>query len=280
MINFTKMQGLGNDYVFIYCIDCNVNTNTMSSLARFVSNRHFGVGSDGVILIGDSDIADFKMRIFNSDGSEAEMCGNGIRCVGKFVHDKGLTGKKDISIETLAGIKYIRLNIENEQVKSVTVDMGEPILECENIPVDSKFREINVQVEDRVFCISCVSMGNPHGVIVVDDLESFNIQKYGPILESDKHFPNKANIEFVSVLDRKNIKMRVWERGSSETLACGTGACATMVACNLKGLVEDKVNIHLLGGDLEIEWNKENNHVYMTGPAETVFEGELDYDNN
>ena len=158
--------------------------------------------------------------------------------------------------------------------------MGEPILECENIPVDSKSREINVQVEDRVFCISCVSMGNPHGVIVVDDLESFNIQKYGPILESDKHFPNKANIEFVSVLDRKNIKMRVWERGSSETLACGTGACATMVACNLKRLVEDKVNIHLLGGDLEIEWNKENNHVYMTGPAETVFEGELDYDNN
>ena len=280
MINFTKMQGLGNDYVYIYCIDCNVNTNTMSSLARFVSDRHFGVGSDGVILIGDSDIADFKMRIFNSDGSEAEMCGNGIRCVGKFVHDKGLTGKKDISIETLAGIKYIRLNIENEQVKSVTVDMGEPILECENIPVDSKSREINVQAEDRTFCVSCVSMGNPHGITVVDDLDSFNIQKYGPILENDKHFPNKANIEFVSVLDRKNIKMRVWERGSSETLACGTGACATMVACNLKGLVEDKVNIHLLGGDLEIEWNKENNHVYMTGPAETVFEGELDYDNN
>lgn len=280
MIKFTKMQGLGNDYVYVYCGDCNVSTSSMSSLARFVSDRHFGVGGDGLILIGESDVADFKMRIFNSDGSEAEMCGNGIRCVGKFVYDKGLTDKREISVETLAGIKKIWLNVEDKEVKSVRVDMGEPVLECAKIPVNSEDRVIDIKADDREFCVSCVSMGNPHGVTVVEDLENFNIEKYGPILECDKHFPNRANIEFVSILDRKNIKMRVWERGSSETLACGTGACATMVACNLNGFVENKVNVHLLGGTLEIEWNKENNHVYMTGSAKTVFEGELDYDNN
>ena len=262
MIKFTKMQGLGNDYVYVYCSDCNVSTSSMSSLARFVSDRHFGVGGDGLILIGESDVADFKMRIFNSDGSEAEMCGNGIRCVGKFVYDKGLTDKREISVETLAGIKKIWLNVEDKEVKSVRVDMGEPVLECAKIPVNSEDRVIDIKADDREFCVSCVSMGNPHGVTVVEDLENFNIEKYGPILECD------------------NIKMRVWERGSSETLACGTGACAAMVACNLNGLVENKVNVHLLGGTLEIEWNKENNHVYMTGSAKTVFEGELDYDNN
>ena len=279
MINFTKMQGLGNDYIYIYWSDCKIATNDISSLARFVSNRHFGIGSDGLILIEDSKVADFKMRIFNSDGSEAEMCGNGIRCVGKFVYDKGLTNNIEISIENLAGIKYISLNIEGNHVKNVTVDMGEPVLECEKIPVNSTSRDITINVADREFKLSCISMGNPHSITIVDDLDSFEIQKYGPILENDSHFPKKSNIEFVNVLDEDNIKMRVWERGAGETLACGTGACATMVACNLKKLVGDRVTVHLLGGSLEIEWKKASNHIYMTGPAETIFEGELNYDN-
>ena len=245
MIKFTKMEGLGNDYVYMDAI--NQKIENRSELARFVSNRNFGIGSDGLILIERSEVTDFKMTMFNSDGSQAEMCGNGIRCVAKFVYDKGMTDKTTLKIETLAGIKILELNVEDGKVKTVRVDMGEPILEAEKVPV----------------------------VSIVKDTSKFDVKKYGEELEVNKAFPRRTNVEFVQIIDRNTIKMRVWERGAGETLACGTGACATAVACNLNGLTDRKVTIELLGGNLEIEWNKENNHVYMTGPATTVFEGEL-----
>lgn len=276
MIKFTKMHGLGNDYVYIDAINQNIENE--SSLARFVSNRHFGIGSDGLILICKSDVADFKMRMFNSDGSEAEMCGNGIRCVGKFVYDKGLTNKTKVEIETLAGIKTLILNTRNGKVETARVDMGEPILEAEKIPVisnENPVKNLILNAEGEKFKFTCVSMGNPHAITVVDDTESFNVERYGKVLEVAKAFPKKANIEFAQIINKSKINMRVWERGAGETLACGTGACATAVACNLNGLTERMVNIELLGGNLEIEWNKDDNHVYMTGPAVTVFDGEL-----
>lgn len=276
MIKFTKMHGLGNDYVYIDAINQKIENE--SSLAKFVSNRHFGIGSDGLILICKSDIADFKMRMFNSDGSEAEMCGNGIRCVGKFVYDKGLTDKTTVKIETLAGIKTLVLNTKDGKVETARVDMGEPILETEKIPVISKeqpVKNLELEAENKKFKFTCVSMGNPHAITIVENTKEFDVEKYGKILEVDKAFPKKANIEFAQIIDKENIKMRVWERGAGETLACGTGACATAVACNLNGLTDRKVNIELLGGTLNIEWNEKDNHVYMTGPAVTVFDGEL-----
>ena len=276
MIKFTKMHGLGNDYVYIDAINQKIENE--SSLAKFVSNRHFGIGSDGLILICKSDIADFKMRMFNSDGSEAEMCGNGIRCVGKFVYDKGLTDKTTVKIETLAGIKTLALNTKEGKVETARVDMGEPILEAEKIPVISKehpVKNLELEAENEKFKFTCVSMGNPHAITIVENTKEFDVEKYGKILEVDKAFPKKANIEFAQIIDKENIKMRVWERGAGETLACGTGACATAVACNLNGLTGRKVNIELLGGTLNIEWNEKDNHVYMTGPAVTVFDGEL-----
>lgn len=276
MIKFTKMHGLGNDYVYIDAINQKIENE--SSLAKFVSNRHFGIGSDGLILICKSDIADFKMRMFNSDGSEAEMCGNGIRCVGKFVYDKGLTDKTTVKIETLAGIKTLVLNTKDGKVETARVDMGEPILEAEKIPVISKeqpVKNLELEAENKKFKFTCVSMGNPHAITIVENTKEFDVEKYGKILEVDKAFPKKANIEFAQIIDKENIKMRVWERGAGETLACGTGACATAVACNLNGLTGRKVNIELLGGTLNIEWNEKDNHVYMTGPAVTVFDGEL-----
>lgn len=276
MIKFTKMHGLGNDYVYIDAINQKIENE--SSLAKFVSNRHFGIGSDGLILICKSDIADFKMRMFNSDGSEAEMCGNGIRCVGKFIYDKGLTDKTIVKIETLAGIKTLVLNTKDGKVETARVDMGEPILEAEKIPVISKeqpVKNLELEAENKKFKFTCVSMGNPHAITIVENTKEFDVEKYGKILEVDKAFPKKANIEFAQIIDKENIKMRVWERGAGETLACGTGACATAVACNLNGLTGRKVNIELLGGTLKIEWNEKDNHVYMTGPAVTVFDGEL-----
>ena len=276
MIKFTKMHGLGNDYVYMDAIHQHIEKE--SSLAQFVSNRHFGIGSDGLILICKSDVADFKMRMFNADGSEAEMCGNGIRCVGKFVYDKGLTNKTQVTIETLAGIKILQLNVENGKVKTVKVDMGEPILEPKKIPVISEekpVRNLELKAEDKEFKFTCVSMGNPHAITIVDNTKEFDVERYGKQLEIDKAFPNKTNVEFIEIIDKNNIKMRVWERGAGETLACGTGACASVVACALNDLTEHKVNVELLGGMLEIEWSKEDNHVYMTGPAVTVFEGEL-----
>lgn len=276
MIKFTKMHGLGNDYVYMDAIHQNIENESL--LAQFVSNRNFGIGSDGLILICKSDIADFKMRMFNSDGSEAEMCGNGIRCVGKFVYDKKMTDKTEVRIETLAGIKILKFNIKEGKVESVKVDMGEPILEPKNIPVVSEekvVKNLKIKAIDKEFKFTAVSMGNPHAITLVEDVKNFDVKKYGEVIEIDNKFPNKTNVEFIEILDKNNIKMRVWERGAGETLACGTGACASVVACILNNLTNSKVKVELLGGFLEIEWNKEDNHVYMTGPAVTVFEGEL-----
>ena len=276
MIKFTKMHGLGNDYVYIDAINQNIKNE--SEMAKFISDRHFGIGSDGLILICKSDIADFKMRMFNSNGSEAEMCGNGIRCVGKFVYDKGFTNKTEVKIETLAGIKTLILNVKDGKVDTVRVDMGEPILNPEEIPVISEenpVKNLVLTAEEKNFKFTCVSMGNPHAITIVNNIEKFEVEKYGKILEINKSFPKKSNIEFIEIIDRKNVKMRVWERGTGETLACGTGACATAVACIINELTERKVKIELLGGNLEIEWNNKDNHLYMTGPATTVFEGEI-----
>ena len=287
MIKFTKMEGLGNDYVYIDCTKQDIKN--ASNLAKIISDRHFGVGSDGLILIESSKKADFRMKMFNSDGTEAEMCGNGIRCVGKYVYDKGLTDKTTLKIETLAGIKVLNLNVEDGKVKTVKVDMGEPILDYKLIPAKDgkvyksrdgiKFYKVNINIEGDLKELTCVSMGNPHGIDFANNIEKLKIEKFGPIIEVDEHFPNKVNAEFIEILDKHNIKMRVWERGAGETLACGTGACASVVASFLNGYTERNVTVELLGGKLEIEWNKEDNHVYMTGPAETVFEGEFDESN-
>ena len=275
-MKFTKMNGCGNDYVYINgFVEKVENPN---ELARKVCDRHFGIGSDGLILILPSKEADFCMRMFNADGSEGEMCGNGIRCVAKYVYDHKMTNEKRISIETKAGIKYLDLTIEKEKVTKVRVNMGEPILEPEKIPVKSeKKRVINepIEVAGKTWNMTCVSMGNPHAVVFVEDTKNFEIEKYGPLFESHEVFPNKTNTEFVQVLSRNEINMRVWERGSGETLACGTGTCASVMACLLNGYTDENVLVHLLGGDLQITYDKETNHVFMTGPAETVFEGEL-----
>ena len=279
MIKFTKMEGLGNDYVYIDCTQMSESQiKDISNLAKFISDRHFGVGSDGLILICKSEIADFKMKMFNQDGTEAEMCGNGIRCVGKFVYDKGLIAKKNLKIETLAGIKELELHLKNEKVNTVTVNMGRPIFEAKDIPVISNeeiVKNLKIKALDKEFTFTCVSMGNPHAITIVDNVDNFDVEKYGKVLEVDEHFPKKANIEFIEIVDRNNIKMRVWERGSGETLACGTGASASCVACTLNNLVNEKedINVKLLGGNLTIKWDEE---VFMTGSANTVFEGTLE----
>ena len=275
-INFTKMQGIGNDYVYIDCFKQELNED-LSDLTRKISDRHFGVGSDGLILIMPSENADFRMRMFNSDGSEAEMCGNGIRCVGKYVYDKGLTDKISVSIETLVGIKVLDLTVVDGSVSLVKVDMGEPILEPQKVPVISngeKFVSQTVEIEDEeYFILTCVSMGNPHAIAFVDDVNQVPIDKIGPKIEKFKIFPKRPNVEFVRVVNSGLLEMRVWERGAGETLACGTGACATAVAGVLNNVSDRKVTIKLLGGELHIEWNENDNHVYMTGPAEIVFDG-------
>ena len=287
MLEFTKMQGIGNDYVYIDCTKKELENP--EKISQIVSDRHFGIGSDGLILILNSKIADFKMEIYNADGSQAEMCGNGIRCVAKFVYDKGLTDKTKIKIETLAGIKELELNVENGKVKTVKVDMGEPILEAEKIPVyidekmkaegitpTSVIKNLKLEAYNQNFIFTCVSMGNPHAITFIDDVEKFDVKKFGSVFEVAKAFPKKSNIEFVEIIDKENINMRVWERGSGETMACGTGSCASVVACILNNKTSNKVKVHLLGGEIYIEWNKENNHIYMTGPAEIVFEGKID----
>ena len=277
MLKFTKMHGLGNDYVYMDAI--NQNIENRSELAKYVSDRHFGIGSDGLILICKSDVADFRMEMYNQDGSQAEMCGNGIRCVGKFVYDKGLTNKTTISIETLAGIKVLEMQEEQGKIKLVKVDMGEPILEPEKIPVKSNeypVKNLILKAEDKEFKFTCVSMGNPHAIAFIkEDVNNFDICKYGKILELDNVFPNKTNVEFVNIIDKKTLEMRVWERGAGETLACGTGACGTAVAGFLNNYTQREVTVKLLGGDLNIKWNQNDNHVYMIGPATTVFEGEI-----
>ncbi len=276
-MKFTKMQGCGNDYVYINCFEENVKNP--SELAIKMSNRNFGVGSDGLILVMPSDIADCKMRMFNSDGSESEMCGNGIRCVGKFVHDKNIVKKDIITVETLAGIKTLEFfKDENNMVLDVKVNMGQPIFNPKDIPVISDeeiVKNLKLKALDKEFIFTCVSMGNPHAITFVDDVDNFDVNKYGSILESDPAFPKRANIEFVEVIDNNNLKMRVFERGSGETFACGTGTCATVVASFLNGKCDrENVNVKLLGGTLNISWDNKDNNVYMIGPARFVFEGD------
>lgn len=274
-MEFTKMHGCGNDYVYINCFKENIDNP--SELSIKMSNRHFGIGSDGLVLILPSEKADFRMRMFNSDGSEAEMCGNAIRCVGKYVYDRGMIGQTNIDIETLAGIKNLTLFLENNEVTLVTVDMGEPILDPKLIPVNSPKKPVikePLMILNEKYEFTCVSMGNPHAITQVDNVKQFPLEKMGPIVEVDEMFPKKTNVEFVEVLDRQHLNMRVWERGAGETLACGTGACATLVACVLNNLSDRKATLHLLGGDLIIEWRESDNHVMMTGPAQMVFEGQ------
>ena len=275
-MKFTKMHGIGNDYVYVNCFEESVKNP--AEVSKFVSDRHFGIGSDGLILISPSAIADFRMNIYNADGSQAEMCGNGIRCVAKYVYDYGLTDKTEISVETLAGIKYLRLQVENGKVASVEVNMGAPILEPKEIPVaveESPVVNVPVEVKGKIYHMTCVSMGNPHAIIFMNNVKDLDIAAIGPYFENHTVFPKRTNTEFVEVLDRNTVNMRVWERGSDETLSCGTGACATTVACILNDKTENEVTVHLLGGDLKIRWDREANQVYMTGPATVVFDGEI-----
>lgn len=275
-MKFTKMQGLGNDYVYVNCFKETIENPP--EMAKKVSNRNFGIGSDGLIMINPSDVADFEMEMYNADGSRSEMCGNGIRCVGKYVYDYGLTEKEHISVETLAGIKYLDLTAEDGKVKLVKVDMGSPELVPANIPIvadGDRVIDEPINVNGTEYRMTGVSMGNPHAVVYVEDVKGLDIETIGPAFENHERFPNRVNTEFVKVLDRNTVEMRVWERGSGETMACGTGACAVAVACILNGLTEDKVTVKLLGGDLQIEWDKEADKVYMTGPAEVSFDGEI-----
>lgn len=275
-MKFTKMQGIGNDYVYVNCLQETIENP--SELAKKISDRHYGVGSDGLIMINPSDKADFEMEMYNADGSRGEMCGNGIRCVAKYVYDYGLTDKTSISVETLAGIKYLDLTVEDGKVVLVKVDMGKPMLRPEEVPVVSEKEEVidePITVDGQEYRMTCVSMGNPHAVVFIDqDVKEFPLETVGVKFENHERFPKRVNTEFVNVLDRHTAQMRVWERGSGETLACGTGACAVAVACALNGLMEDEVTVKLLGGDLQIKWDREKNTVYMTGPAEVVFDGE------
>lgn len=275
-LRFTKMHGAGNDYIYINGITQKVKNP--SQLAIELSNRNFGIGSDGLVLILPSDSCDFRMQMFNSDGSEAEMCGNASRCVAKFVFDNGLTMDKKITLETLAGIKELTLLEGNDRVRKVRVDMGEPILDPELIPVKVAEKPVlnyPLDIDGEIWEISCVSMGNPHAVVFTKEIDKLNLTTLGPKFETNSLFPRKTNTEFVEIVNRQTLNMRVWERGAGETLACGTGACAVAVAAILNGYCDRQVTIHLLGGDLQIEWSEENNHVYMTGEATTVFEGEI-----
>ena len=273
-MKFTKMQGLGNDYIYVNCLEESVPDP--SGTARKISDRHFGVGSDGLVLILPDDDADFRMRMFNSDGSESEMCGNAARCVGKYIHDRGLSDAEEIRLMTGAGLKILKLKIRDGKTESVRVDMGEPILEAERIPTTlTGLQVINAPVEalGETYSATCVSMGNPHAVIFVDDTEQFDVHGVGAVIENYPLFPRKTNVEFVTVTDREHLRMRVWERGAGETMACGTGACATLVATVLNGLCERKAILQLNGGPLTVEWDPETNHVFQEGPAEFVFDG-------
>lgn len=275
-MKFTKMQGLGNDYVYVNCFQENVENP--SEIAIKVSDRHFGIGSDGLILIKPSEVADFRMDMYNADGSQAEMCGNGIRCVAKYVYDYGLTDQTEISVETLAGIKYLKLQIEDGKVSQITVNMGQPELNPAKIPVQAEGEQVvdePIEVNGTTYKMTCVSMGNPHCIVFVEDTASFPLEEIGPMFENHERFPKRVNTEFIQILNRNEVNMRVWERGSGETLACGTGACASTVACILNGLTDNEITLHLLGGDLIVRWDQEENLVYMTGPAKVVFDGEI-----
>ena len=276
-MKFTKMEGCGNDYIYVNGFENKIDNP--GELAVKISDRHFGIGSDGLILINPSDKADFRMDMYNADGSVGEMCGNGIRCVAKYVYDFGMTNKEEITVETLAGIKTLHLTVEDGKVRSVRVNMGTPVLTAGEIPVLSKKERMidePITVLGQSYHITCVSMGNPHAVTFIDDTDSLKIEQIGPHFEHHPIFPNRVNTEFIQVVDADTIKMRVWERGSGETFACGTGACASVVACVLNGKTNNRVTVHLLGGDLLVEYDTKENCVYMTGPARIVFNGEYD----
>lgn len=279
MLEFTKMTGLGNDYIYINCMD-GTSIKNIPELAKKLSDRHFGIGADGLILIENPTIdnADYKMRIFNSDGSEAEMCGNGIRCVAKFIHDKKINNNDKLSIETLAGIKKVKIiEDNNNECNDVIVDMGEPVFRDKNIPYDvyeAFNKDLDLEVNGENMRFTVLSMGNPHAITFVQNLDDMQIEKYGPKVENNPIFPNRTNVEFVEIIDKNNIKVRVWERGVGETYACGTGACAAMVASGLNGYTDENVTVNLPGGKLKIEWGKDN-HIYMEGPATTVYEGNV-----
>lgn len=285
------MHGLGNDYIYIDCMDGTfggddrsivTDSSRLEEISSRLSNRHFGIGGDGIVLILPSDNADFRMRIFNADGSEARMCGNASRCIGKYVYDNQLTEKTDITLETASGVKYLQLQIGADgKVESVTVDMGEPEFNPRNIPVVTSANQGNVDIKVALsngqdVKLTAVSMGNPHGVVFIDDFNDIDVHSIGRELEVHPIWPDRANIEFAKVVSPKEIIMRVWERGSGETMACGTGSCATAVASALTGRSSDEVTVHLLGGNLTIKWNRDSNHVFMTGTATTVFSGEVE----
>jgi len=277
-LRFTKMHGLGNDYVFVEALRKRLPEASLPGLARRLSDRHFGIGGDGLILVLPSRQAQFRMRIFNADGSEAEMCGNGIRMFAKYVYEHGLTRAKALDVETDAGMIRPRLTVRGGRVTSVRVDMGEPRLERAEIPMRGKPGRVigeTLRVGGERYAVTAVSMGNPHCVIFVKGADRFPVERVGPAIERHRAFPNRTNVEFAQVLKRSAIRMRVWERGAGETLACGTGACATLVAAVLNGKADRKATIHLLGGDLKVEWRESDNRVYMTGPAEEVFSGEV-----
>ncbi len=290
-MKFTKMHGCGNDYIYVDGGKEQIPETDKPELVKKLSDRHFGIGGDGMIFIHPSREADFEMEMYNMDGTRAEMCGNGIRCVAKFVYDKGLTDKTRVRIVSCGKVKELELHVEGDQVSSVKVNMGQPVLKAEEIPVRADDTLVNdnavyengtvisspINVGGESYKMTCVSMGNPHAVVFVDDVASMELEKIGPLFENHVRFPNRVNTEFVKVLDRENIEMRVWERGTGETLACGTGACASVVACVLNGLTAEQVTVKLLGGNLQIKWDRENNLVYMTGPAATVFEGEIEW---
>ena len=291
-VRFTKMEGCGNDYVYISGFDYPIDAEKKPVLVQKLSDRHFGIGGDGVIFINPSKIADFEMEMWNADGTRGEMCGNGIRCVGKFVYDNGMTNEKEITVESFGKVKYLTLYTEEkdgkEMVTSVRVNMGEPILEAGEIPVAASDSPVvaqkihiplevigNLEEADGDYEMTCVSMGNPHAVVYIDSTDDLDIEKIGPLFENHKRFPNRTNTEFVEIVDKEHVKMRVWERGSGETLACGTGCCAVCVAGVLNGFTAPKLEVRVLGGALLIEWDREENLVWMTGPATTVFEGTI-----
>ena len=280
MIKFTKMHGCGNDYVYVNGFSEVISKEDKPEWVRKVSDRHFGIGSDGAIFINPSPNADFEMEMYNADGSRSEMCGNGIRCVGKYVYDKGLTKKDRITVESGGKIKILDLSVKDGKVFEVKVNMGSPILAPKEIPVVSEKEQlisepIHIEALRKTYEMTCVSMGNPHAVVFMENVADLEIEKIGPLFENHKVFPNRTNTEFVKVVDENNVEMRVWERGTGETLACGTGCCATAVACILNGYTKEEVTVHVLGGKIRIFWDREENLVYMTGPAETVFEGEI-----
>ena len=278
-MKFTKMQGCGNDYVYINGFTEHIPQEKKPEIVRAISDRHFGIGSDGAIFINPAKEADFEMEMYNADGTRSEMCGNGMRCVGKYVYDYGLTNQTEFSVVSAGKIKYLTLTLENDKASLIRVNMGSPILKPEEVPVlakgDAVIKE-PIKVLDKEYEMTCVSMGNPHAVIFVEDTSSFPVNEIGPYFENHEKFPNRTNTEFVEIVDRNHIKMRVYERGTGETLACGTGCCASVVACILNELTDHNVYVEVLGGEILVEWNREENQIYMTGPAVTVFDGEIE----